>query len=60
VCVTVWDSATEAVHLAYRNLCDNCAKKKNLCPGCSKDPALAEIADGEGAPEVGGCTKSLF
>ena len=56
----MWDSATEAVHLAYRNLCDNCAKKKNLCPGCSKDPALAEIADGEGAPEVGGCTKSLF
>ena len=39
------------VQLAYRNLCDACAKKKKLCPGCSKPPELAELAEGEGAPE---------
>lgn len=41
----------KTVHLAYRNLCDGCAKKSRLCPGCSKPPELAELADGEGAPE---------
>ena len=41
----------KAVQLAYRNLCDGCAKKKKLCPGCNKPPELAELAEGEGAPE---------
>lgn len=51
------DSESKAVHLAYRNLCDGCAKKMKLCPGCKKPPELAELAEGEGAPEedeVGG------
>ena len=39
------------VHLAYRNLCDGCAKETKLCPGCSKPPHLAELAPGDGAPE---------
>ena len=41
----------KCVRLAYRNLCDGCAKKRKLCPGCMKPPELAELADGEGAPE---------
>ena len=41
------------VHLAYRVLCDHCARSSKLCPGCNKPPALAELAEGEGAPEEG-------
>lgn len=39
------------VFLAYRVLCDPCARESKMCPGCNKPPAQAELAEGEGEPE---------
>ena len=39
------------VFLAYRVLCDPCARESKMCPGCNKPPAQAELAEGEGEAE---------
>jgi len=41
------------VHLAYRMLCDPCARSTKMCPGCNQPPASQELKEGEGAPEEG-------
>ena len=41
------------VHLAYRMLCDSCARSTKMCPGCNQPPASQELREGGGAPEEG-------
>jgi len=35
----------QRVKMAYRSVCDACAKEKNLCPGCNRDPQLCELME---------------
>ena len=44
----------QRVRLAYRSVCDVCAKEKNLCPGCNRNPEDAELLKQAREREGGG------
>ncbi len=35
------------VHLAYRMLCDPCARSTKMCPGCNHPPGAQDIKEGD-------------